>query len=197
MYRYRLDEVKNEYSNIENGVIIAKDYKKQDGKLSKQFTVYTQEQLASIENDDNLYEVIYEKEGYCYKMYYDIDLYVNADKIEFYEGKMNDFITKLNAEYKKLDDRYDPENMIILDASRHSNNKYKISKHIILSFYVAKPEHLYSIFTYINTKLQGNNDSVDCEIYDAIDKEVYIKTSKKTHQLRLLKQSKLENLKAY
>jgi hypothetical protein len=194
MYRYRLDDVKSEYNNTRNGLIIARDYRKTDGKSSKQFTVYTQEQLASIENDDNLYEVIYEKDGYCYKMYYDIDLYIDKDKIDYYEGKMKDFIKKMNAEYKKLCEEYEPENIIILDASRPVGLKYKISKHIVIPFYVEKPEHLYTVFTYINTKmapLQGNSDSVDDEIYDAIDKEVYIKTSKKTHQLRLLKQSKL------
>ena len=97
-----------------------------------------------------------------------------------------DIITKY---YKELDDNFKKEDIIELYASRDSTDgKYKISKHLILPIYVEKPENLFILFTHINTNIQ---DKVDAEIYDAIDKGVYVRKSKSSHQLRLLGQSKI------
>ena len=81
-YHTSLNAVKEQYKNSKNGIIVAKDYFKDDGKKSKYFIVLSKEELASIKKDNHFYELILEKEFYCYKMYYDIDLYI--DKNFFY-----------------------------------------------------------------------------------------------------------------
>jgi len=188
-YQGTLEAVKEDYYKSDCGIIVAKDYLKDDGKKSKYFIVLSKDEVASIKKDNHFYELILEKEFYCYKMYYDIDLYVDGDKIDDYNTKLNNFLDTIEKYYKELDKSFNKDNIIELDASRDSiDNKYKISKHFILPIYVEKPENLYVLFTYINTMIQ---DEIDAEIYDAIDKEVYVKTSKKSHQLRLLGQTKI------
>jgi len=188
-YHTTLIGVKEDYKNSESGLIVAKDYIKDDNKKSKYFIVLDKEEISSIKRDNHFYELILEKEGYCYKMYYDIDLYIDKEKQDDYNNKLNNFLDIITNNYKELYTDFNKDNIIELEASRDSTGgKYKISKHFILPIYVEKPENLYILFTYINTLIQ---DKVDAEIYDAIDKEVYIKTSKKSHQLRLLGQSKI------
>lgn len=186
--KYRLDEVKDDYKDSKDGLIIAKDYENGDRK-TKQFCVLDKAELQKIKSDNHLYELIFEKQGYCYKMYYDIDLYINKADITDYNNKLKDFIKVIANIYKELDENFNKAEIIELDASRDSiDGKYKLSKHFILPIYVEKPENLYVLFTYVNTKIQ---EKINGEIYDAIDKEVYIKTSKKSHQLRLLGQTKI------
>jgi hypothetical protein len=188
-YHTSLNAVKEEYKNSENGIIVAKDYLNDDGKKSKYFIVLNKKELASIKKDNHFYELILEKEFYCYKMYYDIDLYIDKEKIDEYDNKLNNFLDIITKYYKELDKSFNKDDIIELDASRdNTDGKYKISKHFILPVYVEKPENLYVLFTHINTMIQ---DGIDAEIYDAIDKEVYIKTPKKSHQLRLLGQTKI------
>lgn len=190
-YQYTLGEVKDDYKSSDCGIIIAKDYYKDDGKKSKMFIVLDKAELKSVKKDNHFYELILEKESYCYKMYYDIDLYIDKDKIDEYNTKLDNFLDTITKYYKKLDNNFNRDDIIELYASRDSiGEKYKISKHFILPIYVAKPENLYILFTYINTIIQ---DEIDTEIYDAIDKEVYVKTSKKSHQLRLLGHTKIGN----
>ena len=184
-----LNVVKDEYNKSDCGIIIAKDYLKDDERKSKYFIVLDKEEVSSIKKDNHYYELILEKEFYCYKMYYDIDLYVDKDKVDDYITKLNNFLDTITKYYKELDAKFNKDDIIELDASRDStDSKYKISKHYILPIFVEKPENLYVLFTHINTMIQNE---IDDEIYDAIDKEVYVKTSKKSHQLRLLGQSKI------
>jgi len=188
-YQYRLRDVEEDYKNSDDGIIIAKDYYKDDGRKSKLYIVLNKAEILSIKKDNNFYELILEKESYCYKMYYDIDLYIDKDKADEYDVKLNNFLDIITKYYKELDDNFKKEDIIELYASRDSiDGKYKISKHFILPVYVEKPEKLFILFTHINTNIQ---DKVDCEIYDAIDKGVYIRSSKKSHELRLLGQSKI------
>lgn len=76
----------------------------------------------SVKGDSNLYEVIHRKSGYCFKMYYDIDLHIDKHEIEVYNTKMKEFISILHEQYSALlliqypDNKYNPENIIILDA---------------------------------------------------------------------------------
>lgn len=198
---WKLDKLKPEYEDKEEGLIIARDHLNTDGKLSKRFTVVDRVQLEAIKQDYNLYEVICRKSGYCFKMYYDIDLYINPDDIDKYTIKINQFINILTEQYAEIfpdksfgcDPKglksYNSEDIIILSASRMGNNgKYKLSNHIILPLYFENPVDIYTVFTYINSKIQFK---IDCDLYDAIDKEVYIKSNTGSHQLRLLGQTKL------
>lgn len=186
---HRLIYITDEYYNTDDGIILAKDYYKDDGKESKLFKVFNKEELSSIKKDNHFYELILEKDSYCYKMYYDIDLYIDKDKVDEYEVKLDNFLDTITKYYKELDDNFNKDDIIELYASRDSiDGKYKISKHFILPVYVEKPENLFVLFTYINTNIQ---DEIDADIYDAIDTAVYIKSSKKSHQLRLLGQSKI------
>jgi len=188
-FESNLFSIKDEYNNISNSIIIAKDYIYENGKKSKLFTLIDKEDISKIKKDYHYYELILEKEGYCYKMYYDIDLYVDNKDIYEYNTKLNQFKETITKYYKELDDNFNKDDIIELEASRDSiDGKYKISKHFIIPIYVLKPENLYVLFTFINTKIQNE---IDAEIYDAIDKEVYIKTPKKSHQLRLLGQTKI------
>ena len=183
-FKYRLDGVKAEYYKTENSIIIS-----QDIKHYKQFAVISKEDIEGIKKDNNYYEVIIRKDGYCYKMYYDIDLYIDKDKIDEYNIKIDDFIDKVSQLYKGIDEDYKKEDVITIDASREgTDGKYKLSKHIIIPIYVNTPDKLYTIFTFIQKKIQNK---IDEKIYEAIDKGVYVKNDNMTQQLRLLGQSKI------
>lgn len=49
---------------------------------------------------------------------------------------------------------------------------------IIFPVYFEKPEDIYTVLTYIDSKIQYK---IDDEIYDAIEEEVYVKSKNKTH----------------
>ena len=180
--------LKEEYRKTDNSIIIARDMNDNNYNY-KQFAVISREDIEGIKKDYNYYEVILDKEEYCYKMYYDIDLYIDKDKKDEYDKKVDDFIITIAKYYKELDEDFKMEDIITIEASRDSiDGKYKISKHIILPIYVDRPEKLYTIFTHINTKIKN---IIDGELYDAIDREVYVKNKNCSQQLRLLGQTKL------
>jgi len=187
-FKKKLIYVKDDYNRTDDSIIIARDM--DDYKyVYKQYAVISSEDIEDITEDNNYYEVILGKEEYCYKMYYDIDLYIDKDNIDEYDNKINDFIDLIAPYYKDLDEDFKKEDIITIEASRDiPDGKYKISKHIILPVYVDNPEELYTIFTHFNMKLRN---FIDREVYDAIDKGVYVKNRNCSQLLRLLGQTKL------
>ena len=101
-------------------------------KINKKWIKDTN-QLKEIWNCDT----VLEKEGYCYKMYYDIDLYINKADITDYNNKLKDFIKVIANIYKEFDENFNKAEIIELDASRDSiDEKYKLvyNKKVLPSF---------------------------------------------------------------
>jgi len=193
-YKYKLLEVLNDYdTKPDKNIIISQDY-----RTYKRYFLWDTKYNLDITKDNNLYEVVRYKDGYCYKLYFDIERTIpNQDDIILkYENYLKKFLKQIrNIISDKLKYNYGED--VVLTASRQiDKDTYKISYHIISPVYLSAPYEVYNLVAYLILYLGSTNPKYNIcdEFITMIDKSVYRKQKiKSSLNFRILGQTKINN----
>lgn len=175
-------------------LLLATDYFNENkGKITKKFILKNmKDEYGGIEEtDEHLYEVIKQKEGYCYKLYFDIDKKnIELKDVERYDKMLSKLLKNTRRIMKdKLNYEYGDE--IIKDASREIKGKYKYSKHIILPVYLENTLDIYHLYTYLFNYYKGEQYGIPTDMLLAIDNSVYTRSINGSKQMRLIGNTKM------
>jgi len=194
-WEYTLKPLVEEYEkDTEPVLLIARDYFNEiQGKISKQYNIVNMNNDEIPEGDGNLYEVIKQKKEYCYKYFVDIDRgNIDIKDIPKYDKHLEKFLKNTKKIIKdKFKYEYEEDKVVILDANREHQGKYKYSKHIIFPIYLDELHHIYHLFTYLNNYYLGEQYGLSVEIISTLDNRVYIRRKDSTRLFRLIGNSKM------
>lgn len=180
-------------------LLLATDYFNENkGQITRKFILKNmRDEYGGItEEDEHLYEVVKQKEGYCYKYYLDIDC---KDVLKKDVGRYDKMLEKLLKNTRKImKDKFNYEygDEIILDASREIKGKYKYSKHIIFPIFLEKAYEIHKLYTFLNNYYKGEQYGIPQDILNGIDDIPYIRTENASIQFRLINNSKMGDEKS-
>ena len=183
-------------NNTEPVLLIARDYyNKKNDYISKQYNIVNMNNGGIPDGDGNIYEAIKQKKEYCYKYFVDIDgKGIDITDIPKYDKHLEKFLKNTKRIIQdKFKYEYKDEDVVILDATREYNGKYKYSKHIILPIYLDEFQHIYYLFLYLNNYYLGEQYGLSVDIISALDDKVYTRYKDTTKLFRLMGNSKMED----
>jgi hypothetical protein len=196
VWTYKLSELKEEYYQDANNIIIACDI---DGKRYKKYAIISKDDLKYLEyNDIHAYEVILSHspagdDDRIYKYHTDTDLIINeADKEKYFnilKAMSEDVLNTIKEKYPaKISGT--SNDIIYLDASGYKpNGDFKFSYHTIYPIYTCNYSLHYCITAYIITHIIAKYNK-DIKKGSLIDTAIYTNNDNNSRLFRLPYQSK-------